>query len=154
MITHQDVQAKLLGLKIKFDLNDKYYYLTKYGEKWHLENPVNYVGYERGDLKGDDIESTPFKIVVTYEDENGYVIRNLFKAKNGKLDCVWKVIHVKEDAVYLMMKQFYSQTVMLWRDMCFKADSIEDIENHYTYKRGYQALKDYRKNYKICEVDY
>ena len=89
-------------------------------------------------LKSDvDIEK-----IVLCKDENGYVIRNLFTDKNGKCDCVWKVIHVKEDAVYTMMKQFYSQTVMLWRDMCFEADSLEEIEDHYAYRRGYQALKD------------
>ena len=154
MITQQEVQAKLLGLKIKFDLSDKYYYLATYGGKWHLENPVNYVGYEIGDLKGDDIRSTPFTLVVTFTEEDGYVIRTLFTDKDGKKDCVWKMIHIKEDNVYLIMKQFYSQTVMLWRDMCFKADSLEEIENHYAYRRACQALRDYRKNYRICEVDY
>ena len=150
-MTQQDVQAKLLGLKIRFNLSDQYYYLATYGGKWHLENPVNFDGYT---ARARRVTPTPFKIVVTYEDENGYVIRNLFKAKNGKTDCVWKVIHVKEDAVLTLMKQFYSQTVMLWRDMCFEADSLEDIENHYAYKRGYQALKNYRKTYQLCEVDY
>ena len=151
MITQQDVQAKLLGLKIKFDLSDQYYYLTKYGDVWYLENPVNFDGYE---ARATRVRPTPFKIIVTYEDENGYVIRALFKDKNGKTDCVWKMSHIKEDNVLLIMKQFYSQTVMLWRDMCFEADSIEDIENHYAYRRGCQALRDYRQNYKICEVDY
>ena len=150
-MTQQDVQSMLLGLKIKFNLNDRYYYLRRYGDKWYLENPVNYDGYEARTVK---LRPTPFKIIVTYEDENGYVIRNLFTDKNGKCDCVWKVIHVKEDAIYTMMKQFYSQTVMLWRDMCFEADSLEEIEDHYAYRRGYQALKDYRKTYQLCEVDY
>lgn len=150
-MTQQDLQAKLLGLKIRFNLSDQYYYLKSYNGVWHLENPVNFDGYT---ARARRVTPTPFTIIVTYEEKDGYVIRALFKDKNGKIDCLWKVIHIKEDNVYLMMKQFYSQTVMLWRDMCFKADSIEEIENHYTYRRAFQALRDYRKNYKICEVDY
>lgn len=150
-MTQADLYSRLMGLKIRFNLDDKYYYLAKYGEKWHLENPVNYDGYT---ARATRVRPTPFKIVVTYEEEDGYVIRSLFKDKNGKTDCVWKMSHIKEDNVLLIMKQFYSQTVMLWRDMCFKADSLEEIENHYAYRRACQALRDYRKNFPICEVDY
>lgn len=150
-MTQQDLRAKLLKLKEKFGLSDKYYKIVRYGDVLYLTNPVNFDGYTAKTTK---VTETPFTILVTFEEEDGYVIRTLFTNKDDEDACLWKMIHVKEDNVYLMMKQFYSQTVMLWRDMCFKADTLEDIKNHYTYRRAFKALRDYRKNYHICEVDY
>lgn len=150
-MTQQDLRAKLLKLKEKFGLSDKYYKIVRYGDVLYLENPVNFDGYTAKTAK---VTETPFVTIVTFEEKDGYVIRTLFTDKNGNYHCLWKMIHVKEDNVYAMMKQFYSQTIMLWRDMCFEADSFEDIKNHYTYRRAFQALRDYRKTYRICEVDY